>query len=158
VTELSAYALSPLREGPFTMYRGLGEGLSPILLVAPSGEYPSPGSFRRLEHEYALRTDLGDWGGTTCRTPPARARTHATSGSSVCAPAVSLPTNPAERSTRRARLQWFPRGRVCPRKSDRCYRVPSGRFGPLMRATGASRPADSARHLNVRFRRAATIG
>ena len=42
MTELSAYALSPLREGPFTLHRGLGDGLSPILLVAPAGEYPSP--------------------------------------------------------------------------------------------------------------------
>ena len=62
VTELSAYALSPLREGSFTLYRGLGDGLSPILLVAPAGDYPSPGALRRLEHEYALRTELGaDW-------------------------------------------------------------------------------------------------
>jgi PAS domain S-box-containing protein len=62
VTELSAYALSPLREGPLTLHRGLGDGLSPILLIAPTGEYPSPGLLQRLEHEYALRTDLdGDW-------------------------------------------------------------------------------------------------
>jgi PAS domain S-box-containing protein len=62
VTELSGYALSPLREGPFTLYRGFGEGPGSFLLVAPAGEYPSPGSVQRLEHEYALRTDLdGDW-------------------------------------------------------------------------------------------------
>ena len=62
MTELSGYALSPLREGPFTLYRGLGDGLASILLVAPAGEYPSPGSLQRLEHEYALRADLdGDW-------------------------------------------------------------------------------------------------
>jgi hypothetical protein len=62
VTELSAYTLSPLREGPFTLSRGLGDGLSPSLLVAPAGEYPSPTSLRWLEHEYALRSDLdGDW-------------------------------------------------------------------------------------------------
>jgi hypothetical protein len=62
VTELSAYTLSPLREGSFRLYRGLGDGLSPILLVAPAGEYPSPRSLLRLEHEYGLRTDLdGDW-------------------------------------------------------------------------------------------------
>ena len=61
MTELSAYALSPLREGPFTLHRGLGDGLASLLLVAP-GEYPSPGALQRLEHEYALRTDLdGDW-------------------------------------------------------------------------------------------------
>jgi PAS domain S-box-containing protein len=62
VTELSGYALTPLREGPSTLYRGLGYGLTPILLVAPAGQYPSPGLLQRLEHEYALRTDLdGDW-------------------------------------------------------------------------------------------------
>jgi hypothetical protein len=60
--ELSAYALSLLREGPFTLYRGIGDGLASILLIVPSGEYPSPGSLQRLEHEYALRTDLdSDW-------------------------------------------------------------------------------------------------
>ena len=62
MTELSAYALSPLREGQFTLYRGLGDGLASILLIAAAGEYPSPGSLQRLEHEFALRTDLdGDW-------------------------------------------------------------------------------------------------
>jgi len=62
VTELSGYALSLLREGPSTLYRGLGDGLAPILLVVPAGEYHSPGSFQRLEHEYALRADLdGEW-------------------------------------------------------------------------------------------------
>jgi PAS domain S-box-containing protein len=62
VTELSDYALSLLREGPSTLYRGLGDGLAPILLAAPAGEYPSSGSIQRLEHEYALRTDLcGGW-------------------------------------------------------------------------------------------------
>jgi serine/threonine protein kinase len=62
VTELSGYALSPLREGPFTLHRGIGDGLASFLLVAPAGEYPSPGSLQRLEHEFALRTDLdGDW-------------------------------------------------------------------------------------------------
>jgi hypothetical protein len=62
LTELSGYALSPLREGPFTLHRGLGDGLASFLLVAPAGEYPSPGSLQRLEHEYTLRTELdGDW-------------------------------------------------------------------------------------------------
>jgi hypothetical protein len=56
VTELSGYALSPL------LHRGLGDGLASILLIAPAGEYPSPGSLQCLEHGYALRTDLdGDW-------------------------------------------------------------------------------------------------
>jgi hypothetical protein len=33
VTELSAYQFSALRDGPFTLSRGLGDGLAPILLV-----------------------------------------------------------------------------------------------------------------------------
>jgi len=62
VTELSGYALSPLRDGPSTLYRGHGDGLAPILLVALPGDHPSPGSLQRLEHEYALRTELdADW-------------------------------------------------------------------------------------------------
>ncbi|MDQ1486181.1 MAG: hypothetical protein QOJ62_1874, partial [Actinomycetota bacterium] len=62
MTELSAYQFSPLREGPFTLSRGLGDGLAPILLVTPAGDYPVPESLQRLEHEYALRTELdADW-------------------------------------------------------------------------------------------------
>jgi PAS domain S-box-containing protein len=62
VTELSAYQFSALREGPFTLSRGLGKGLAPILLVAPAGDYPAVESLQRLEHEYALRTELdADW-------------------------------------------------------------------------------------------------
>ena len=49
---------SALREGPFPLYRGFGDGLTPILLVAPAGEYPSLGSLQRLDHEYALKADL----------------------------------------------------------------------------------------------------
>jgi predicted ATPase/signal transduction histidine kinase len=62
VTELSAYQFSALREGPFTLSRGLSDGLAPILLVAAAGDYPALESLHRLEHEYALRTELdGDW-------------------------------------------------------------------------------------------------
>jgi PAS domain S-box-containing protein len=62
VMELSGYALSPLQEGRFTVYRGSGEGLAPILLVAAAGAYPAPDAIQRLEHELALRADLdGDW-------------------------------------------------------------------------------------------------
>ncbi|MDB4871040.1 MAG: multi-sensor signal transduction multi-kinase [Gemmatimonadales bacterium] len=62
LTELSAYQFSPLREGPFTLSRGLGDGLAPILVVAPAGDYPELESLQRLEHEYALRTELdADW-------------------------------------------------------------------------------------------------
>ena len=61
MTELSGYALSLLREGPSTLYRGLGDGLAPILL-APAGDDPSPGARQRLEHEFGLRAELdGEW-------------------------------------------------------------------------------------------------
>ena len=58
MTELSAYMFSALREGPFTLYRGFGDGLAPILLVAPAGEHPSLGSLQRLDHEYGLKAEL----------------------------------------------------------------------------------------------------
>ena len=62
MTELSAYEFSTLRDGPFMLSRGLGDGLAPILLVAPAGDYPALESLERLEHEYALRTELdADW-------------------------------------------------------------------------------------------------
>jgi serine/threonine protein kinase len=62
LTELSAYEFSSLRDGAFTLSRGLGDGLAPILLVAPAGDYPSRESLQRLEHEYALRAELdADW-------------------------------------------------------------------------------------------------
>ena len=62
MTELSGYAFSPLREGEFTLYRGSGKGLDPILLVVPVGQYPAQESLRRIEHEYALRAALeSDW-------------------------------------------------------------------------------------------------
>jgi hypothetical protein len=56
VRDLSSYAFSPLRDGDLALYRGCGEGLSPILLV--EAENNSLGCLTRLEHEYALRADL----------------------------------------------------------------------------------------------------
>ena len=58
MTEISAYALVKLREVEFTLYRGFGDSLAPILLVAPASEYPSLGSLQHLENEYTLRADL----------------------------------------------------------------------------------------------------
>lgn len=60
MTELSSYARSQLREGPFTLHRGYGDGQASILLVAPAGEYPSSVALQRLEHEYALRAEFDD--------------------------------------------------------------------------------------------------
>ena len=58
--ELSGYAFSPLREGDLSLYRGSGNGLPPILLVA--AEETSLGCVERLEHEYALKSELDvDW-------------------------------------------------------------------------------------------------
>jgi PAS domain S-box-containing protein len=60
VKELSGYALSPLREGDIALYRGSGNGLAPILLVA--AEETSVGCVARLENEYALKGELDpDW-------------------------------------------------------------------------------------------------
>jgi PAS domain S-box-containing protein len=58
--ELSGYVFSSLREGDIALYRGSGNGLTPILLVA--AEETSPGCVERLEHEYALKSELdADW-------------------------------------------------------------------------------------------------
>ena len=58
--ELLGYVFSPLRKGDIELYRGSGNGLEPILLVA--AEETSPGSVGRLEHEYALKAELdADW-------------------------------------------------------------------------------------------------
>jgi PAS domain S-box-containing protein len=54
--ELLSYAFSPLREGDIALYRGGGNGLAPILLVA--AEETSLGGVERLEHEYALKDQL----------------------------------------------------------------------------------------------------
>jgi serine/threonine protein kinase len=60
MNELSSYVLSPLREGDIGFHRGSGNGLSPILLV--SADENSPGSIERLEHEFALKSELdADW-------------------------------------------------------------------------------------------------
>jgi PAS domain S-box-containing protein len=60
LNELSGYVFSSLREGDIALYRGSGSGLTPILLVA--AEESSPGCVERLEHEYALKSELdADW-------------------------------------------------------------------------------------------------
>jgi serine/threonine protein kinase len=60
VNELLSYVFSPLREGDIALYRGAGNGLAPILLVA--AEETSLGCVERLEHEYALKAELdADW-------------------------------------------------------------------------------------------------
>ena len=58
MTELSSYVFSALREGELSVYRGSGDGLNPILVVVPIGEYSSRESVKRIEHEYALRDTL----------------------------------------------------------------------------------------------------
>ena len=60
MNELLGYVFSPLREGDIALYRGSGNGLAPILLVA--AEETSLGCVERLEHEYALKAELdADW-------------------------------------------------------------------------------------------------
>ncbi|HEY2211225.1 MAG TPA: protein kinase, partial [Bradyrhizobium sp.] len=58
--QLLSYVFSPLREGDIALYRGSGNGLAPILLVA--AEETSVGCIARLENEYALKGELDpDW-------------------------------------------------------------------------------------------------
>jgi len=60
MNELLSYVFSPLRERDIALYRGSGNGLAPILLVA--AEETSLGCVARLEHEYALKGELdADW-------------------------------------------------------------------------------------------------
>jgi serine/threonine protein kinase len=60
VNELLGYTFSPLREGSIALYRGSGNGLAPILLVA--AEENSFGGVERLQHEYALKSELdAEW-------------------------------------------------------------------------------------------------
>src|ERR1700747_3424102 len=60
MNELSGYVFSSLREGDIALYRGSGNGLTPILIIA--AEETSPGCVERLEHEYALKSELeADW-------------------------------------------------------------------------------------------------
>jgi PAS domain S-box-containing protein len=60
VNELLSYVFAPLREGDIALYRGSGNGLAPILLVA--AEETSLGCVEQLKHEFALRSELdADW-------------------------------------------------------------------------------------------------
>src|SRR6202161_4569582 len=60
MNELLSYVFLALREGEITLYRGSGNGLAPILLVA--AEETSLGCGERLEHEYSLKCELdADW-------------------------------------------------------------------------------------------------
>src|SRR6202166_3467042 len=60
VKELSSYVFSPLREGDIALYRGSGNGLAPILLVA--AKETSLCCVERLEHEYGLKAEPdADW-------------------------------------------------------------------------------------------------
>src|SRR5580693_10021842 len=60
MTAPSGYLLEVLREGAdVTVYRGRQRGNpTPVLVVAPAAERPSPQSLRRLEHEYSLAAEL----------------------------------------------------------------------------------------------------
>lgn len=60
IKDLSAYALEPLRrDAELVLYRGRSDA-DPrhILVLAPVSEQPSHGTLGRIEHEYALRTEL----------------------------------------------------------------------------------------------------
>ena len=58
--ELSSYVFSALREGDIALYRGIRQRLGADPAVA--AEETSPGCVERLEHEYALKSELdADW-------------------------------------------------------------------------------------------------
>jgi serine/threonine protein kinase len=60
MNELSGYVFSPLRKGDVALYRGSGNGLAPILLVAAAET--SLAWAERLQHEYALKEEIdADW-------------------------------------------------------------------------------------------------
>src|SRR5262245_12406618 len=62
--DLSGYRLEPLhKDGELILYRGAhprpADGApSSVLVVGPAGEYASPATLARLEHEYSLAADL----------------------------------------------------------------------------------------------------
>ena len=56
MNELSSYVFSPLREGDIALYRGSGNGLAPILLVA--AEETSLDCVERLEHDMRSKPNL----------------------------------------------------------------------------------------------------
>jgi PAS domain S-box-containing protein len=58
VTKLSREVFLANGEGEVALHRGSGDGVAPILIVAPPGEYPTREAVRRLEHEYELRAAL----------------------------------------------------------------------------------------------------
>ena len=60
--ELSAYALQPLREDEeFILYRGrpIQADASSVLLLAPALRHPALETVEKINHEYALRGELG---------------------------------------------------------------------------------------------------
>src|SRR5882672_11844132 len=64
VMDLSEYKLEPLnKDGERILYRGVhaspADALPRVLVVAPAGEYSSPKTLARLEHEYSLAAELG---------------------------------------------------------------------------------------------------
>jgi predicted ATPase/signal transduction histidine kinase len=60
VTDLVGYVLEALRRGSeYILYRGRPTDCGPrILVLAPAAAQPSPGVLKRLEHEYALASEL----------------------------------------------------------------------------------------------------
>jgi len=62
--DLSGYKLEPLNKGgELILYRGVhaspADGRFPsVLVVAPAGEYASPATLARVEHEYSLAAEL----------------------------------------------------------------------------------------------------
>src|SRR5262245_42280510 len=101
--DLSEYTLETLRKnGEFILYRGrhqLPTGGSPpsILVVTPVLERPALGSLRRMEHEYALRTELDPgWGVRPLAIAPHMGRTMLVLTDPGCEPLDRLLGRPME--------------------------------------------------------------
>jgi predicted ATPase len=63
VMDLSEYKLEPLnKDGELMLYRGVHASpaavLPRVLVVAPAGQYTSPATLARIEHEYSLAAEL----------------------------------------------------------------------------------------------------
>jgi serine/threonine protein kinase len=60
VTDLAGYALEPLQVGSeYILYRGRHAGsAAPLLVLAPAAAQQSAANLKRLEHEYALASEL----------------------------------------------------------------------------------------------------
>ena len=61
MVQLSEYSLESLRnDGEFILYRAHAKQreLPSVLLLVPASTRPSPETFKKIDHEYSLRSEL----------------------------------------------------------------------------------------------------